>query len=103
MSFMLRSARGFGGSLFVLVLIFLSGSDMNMNLRSKRAEAGDQPALCQQHALQARLEARAVRTASHRPVVTYRSKGPSLSFVSTLAVDLMESVSVAERLLADSN
>ena len=42
MSFMLRSASGFGGSLF-LVLVFLSRSDMNTNLKSKGAEAGDQP------------------------------------------------------------
>ena len=58
---------------------------------------------CQQNSLRTRLEARAVRTASHHLVITYRSKEPSLSFVSTLAVDLMESVSFAARLFAGSH
>ena len=75
---------------------------MNMSL-SIAYRCGWSACGCQQHALQAKLEARAVRTASHHPVVTYRSKGPSLSFEPSLAVDLMEPVSFAARSLADSS
>lgn len=78
---------------------------MRTDFENKRAEAGViSLQFVSKHALQARLEARAVRTAqSPCLVVTYRSKRLSLSFVSMLAVDRMESVSFAARWLAGLN